>query len=56
LKASHRWPLATVLQILNLGMGSSACTMHVSDVGALMISVDSGVGKYDYIILAQSND
>lgn len=45
------WPLAQVLAILKLGM-SGACVMQISSRGALQISVDSGIGKYDYILPA----
>jgi hypothetical protein len=39
------------LAILKLGM-SGGCVMQISKKGALMISVDSGIGKYDYILPA----
>ena len=45
------WPVAAVQAILNL---SGDTTMSISDQGAMMISVDSGIAKYDYILLAQS--
>jgi hypothetical protein len=47
----YAWPLAQVLAILKLGM-SGTCVMQISKKGALMISVDSGLGKYDYILPA----
>ena len=47
------WPLAQVLAILKLGM-SGACVMSISTKGALQISVDSGLAKYDYILPAQT--
>lgn len=47
----YAWPLAQVLAILKLGM-SGTCVMQISKKGALMISVDSGIGKYDYILPA----
>lgn len=50
-KENHPWPLSKVLTILNLGM-SGKCTMSISKMGALQISVDSGIGKYDYILPA----
>ena len=34
--------------------GNVAITMSISDQGAMQISVDSGLGKYDYILPAQS--
>jgi len=47
----YAWPLAQVLAILKLGM-SGTCVMQISKKGALLISVDSGIGKYDYILPA----
>jgi hypothetical protein len=47
----YAWPLNQVLAILKLGM-SGACVMQISKKGALLISVDSGIGKYDYILPA----
>ena len=45
------WPVSQVQSILNL---SGDATMSISDQGAMMISVDSGMAKYDYILPAQS--
>jgi hypothetical protein len=45
------WPVSQVQSILNL---SGDVTMSISDQGAMMISVDSGLAKYDYILPAQS--
>ena len=45
------WPVAQVQAILNLDGDK---TMQISDQGAMMISVDSGLAKYDYILPAQS--
>lgn len=45
------WPVSQVQSILNL---SGDITMSISDQGAMMISVDSGMAKYDYILPAQS--
>jgi len=52
-KLSHTWswPVAQVQAILNL---SGTSTMSISDQGAMMISVDSGMAKYDYILPAQT--
>jgi len=47
----YAWPLAQVLAILKLGM-SGTCVMQISKRGALQISVDSGMAKYDYILPA----
>lgn len=51
LKHSWSWPVAQVQSILNL---DGELTMSISDQGAMMISVDSGLAKYDYILPAQS--
>ena len=45
------WPVAQVQSILNL---DGDITMSISDQGAMMITVDSGMAKYDYILPAQS--
>ena len=52
-KLSHTWswPVAQVQSILNL---DGELTMSISDQGAMQISVDSGMAKYDYILPAQS--
>lgn len=52
LNEGFSWPLSQVLSILKLGM-SGNCLMKVSKRGALMISVDSGIGNYDYILPCQ---
>lgn len=51
LKNKHNYPLAKVLSILKLGE-SGNCAIQFSDNGALMITVNSGLGIYDYIIPA----
>src|SRR6056300_501343 len=45
------WPVAQVQAILNL---DGDVTMSISDQGAMQITVDSGLVKYDYILPAQS--
>jgi hypothetical protein len=45
------WPVAAVQAILSL---PGDITMSISDQGAMMISVDSGLAAYDYILPAQS--
>jgi hypothetical protein len=52
-KLAHTWswPVAQVQAILSL---SGTSTMSISDQGAMKISVDSGLAKYDYILPAQS--
>ena len=51
LKQTWSWPVVQVMSILNL---SGNITMKLADVGAMMITVDSGVAEYNYILPAQS--
>ena len=51
LQHTWSWPVAQVQAILGL---DGDATMSISDQGAMMISVDSGMVKYDYILPAQS--
>ena len=51
LKQTWSWPVVQVMSILNL---SGDITMKIADVGAMMITVDSGIASYDYILPAQS--
>ena len=51
LQHTWSWPVAAVQAILNL---SGDVTMSISDQGAMMITVDSGIATYDYILPAQS--
>jgi len=44
------WPVAQTLAILNLDGDK---TLSITDQGAMKISVDSGMAKYDYILPAQ---
>jgi hypothetical protein len=44
------WPVAQTLSILNLDGDK---TLSITDQGAMKISVDSGLAKYDYILPAQ---
>ena len=46
------WPLSQVLSILKLSETAASTTMHFSDMGALKIEIDSGIGKYSYILPA----
>ncbi len=48
------WPLTQVLSILKLNDNEDV-TMNFSDMGALKIEVDSGIGKYSYILPAAKN-
>ncbi len=50
----HQWtyPLSQVLAILKLADTASTSTMSFSDMGALKIDIDSGIGKYSYILPA----
>jgi len=51
LKQIWSWPVAAVQSILNL---TGDKTIRIADVGALNITVDSGLAVYDYILPAQS--
>ena len=53
----HQWtyPLSQVLAILKLTDTASTSTMNFSDSGALKIDIDSGIGKYTYILPAGKN-
>src|SRR6056300_1852792 len=51
LQHTWSWTVAQVQSILNL---DGDVTMSISDQGAMQISVDSGMVKYDYILPAQS--
>ena len=51
LKHAWSWPVAQVQAILNL---DGKVTMKISDQGAMALSVDSGLGQYDYILPAQT--
>ena len=44
------WPVAQTIAILNLDGDK---TMSITDQGAMQITVDSGMAKYDYILPAQ---
>lgn len=52
IKNQWSWPLAQVLSILKLSDTASTTTMNFSDMGALKIDIDSGIGKYSYILPA----
>jgi hypothetical protein len=51
LKRTWSWPVNTVMSILTL-VGDK--TMRISDDGAAMITVNSGLAVYNYILPAQS--
>jgi hypothetical protein len=51
LKRAWAWPVTTVISILSL---TGDKTFRISDDGAAMITVNSGVGTYNYILPAQS--
>jgi hypothetical protein len=51
LKRSWSWPVATVISILGL---TGDKIMRISDDGAAMITVNSGIATYNYILPAQS--
>lgn len=51
LKNQWSWPLTQVLSILKLN-DNETVTLHFSDMGAMKIEVDSGIGRYSYILPA----
>lgn len=51
LTKSWSWPVSAVISILNLPGDK---TLKISDAGAAMITVDSGIADYNYIIPAQT--
>ena len=51
LKQSWSWPVVQVLSILGLDGDK---TMRIADAGAMQITVDSGLGNYNYILPAQT--
>jgi hypothetical protein len=51
LKRSWAWPVKQVISILDL-VGDK--TVKISDDGAAMITVNSGIAEYNYILPAQS--
>lgn len=51
LKHQWSWPLTQVLGILKL-IDNEDVTVYFSDMGAMKIEVDSGIGKYSYILPA----
>lgn len=51
LKQEWSWPVVQVISILSLAGDK---TMKISDQGAMMITVNSGLATYDYILPAQS--
>ena len=51
LSKAWSWPVATFINILNL---SGDKTVQISDDGAVMITIDSGMIKYEYIRPAMS--
>ena len=51
LKRSWSWPVKQVISILDL---TGDKTVRISDDGAAMITVNSGIAEYNYILPAQS--
>lgn len=51
LKQTWAWPVAQVISILNLDGNK---VMKIADAGAMMVTVDSGLASYDYILPAQT--
>ena len=53
LTKAHTWPVNAILSILKIADVNN-CTLSISDAGALMITLDSGLAVYKYIIPAQA--
>jgi len=53
LTKAHTWPVGAILSILKIADVNN-CTLSISDVGALQITMDSGLATYKYIIPAQA--
>ena len=51
MKQEWFWPIQQVLSILNL---NGDMTMKLTDQGAMMITLDSGLAEYNYILPAQT--
>lgn len=51
LKQTWSWPVIQVMSILNLAGDK---TVKIADIGAMQITVDSGIAEYNYILPAQS--
>lgn len=51
LKQAWAWPVTQVMSILNLDGDK---TMRIADAGAMMITVNSGLAEYNYILPAQT--
>ena len=51
LKNTWSWPIQQVISILSL---DGKVKMSISDQGAMQITVDSGIGEYNYILPAQT--
>ena len=51
LKQTWAWPVSQVQSILSL---DGDMTIRISDVGAMQITVDSGIAEYNYILPAQA--
>jgi len=49
LKQAWSWPVNQMLCILNL---SGDITMRINDIGALKVTIDSGLAEYNYILPA----
>lgn len=51
LKQTWSWPVNQIMSILSL---SGDVTMRIADIGALQITVDSGLAEYNYTLPAQA--
>ncbi len=53
LPTEFHWPIAQVMAILKLA-STGNCKISIANVGALQITLDSGIGIYNYVLPAKS--
>jgi len=53
LSSTFHWPIAQVMAIFKLAT-SGNCKISIANVGALQITIDSGIGIYNYVLPAKS--
>lgn len=52
ISTSMKWPIKEFLSILKLAE-TGDCVIKISKIGALMLEIDTGVGKYEFIMPAR---
>ena len=53
LSSTFHWPIVQVMAIFKLA-STGNCKISIADIGALQITIDSGIGTYSYILPAKS--